>query len=544
MHLTNEFATHYFYNLTENLGENIHDSCGYIGLGMLLGYYDAYWNDSFIDENFEQNANLSTNSFTASVSSSGGKSEKELLNNPMNLYYTDFNWYTTNLVNRPNNQYFHFELIKLGLQKNYSELSNRDFGVDESELYNLTSDYLYTERFSRREVEIETERVQSEQTKYIDSLRIRMFVEERVKQGIPVLITAAVQFGDVITDKHAMIAYDYDFNEETNTNIIYVHTGLRNSNSQVLTHVSLDSTGYGLLTSAIALQPKTNHSHTNNYKYNNTPYCPCSNQTFYQGKVVFENLYCLGTNATLLNNNVPTNYSTPITFSYFNPVSISHMSAQVTSYGYDPHCVFLGWYRDMDFTTKVTSTPTKITGDCILYAKWRVDYSWFALNRTRTVNYVAPENNGRDLIQLDSASIMEDLIDMGITKISIVAYMRFWEVDDGRQLTYIYGGPNGATQLQQQNFNSTVSGNFVDRRMFTIDIEDIYNKETKEFYPNLYLKFGTTNSDGPDVWGNDRLHFEISFTTGEWDLLNNNVPAFTWASDNNLLSEYYLCHES
>ena len=85
LHLTNEFATHYFYNLRENLGENIHDSCGYVGLGMLLGYYDAYWNDSFIDENFEQNANLSTNSFTASVSSSGVKSEKALLDNKLTL---------------------------------------------------------------------------------------------------------------------------------------------------------------------------------------------------------------------------------------------------------------------------------------------------------------------------------------------------------------------------------------------------------------------------------------------------------------------------
>ena len=120
--------------------------------------------------------------------------------------------------------------------------------------------------------------------------------------------------------------------------------------------------------------------------------------------------------------------------------------------------------------------------------------------------------------------------------------MRFWEVDDGRQLTYLYGGANGTTRLQQQNFNSTVSGNYVDRRMFTIDIEDIYNKETKEFYPNLYLKFGTTNSGGPDVWVNDRLHIEISFTTGTNDLLNNNVPAFTWSYDNNLLSEYNNWH--
>ena len=47
------FAESYFEHLKENFGINHHGSCGYVALGMLLSYYDTYWNDSIIPEQYD-----------------------------------------------------------------------------------------------------------------------------------------------------------------------------------------------------------------------------------------------------------------------------------------------------------------------------------------------------------------------------------------------------------------------------------------------------------------------------------------------------------
>lgn len=543
LHLTNEYATHYFYNLTENFGVNEMGSCGYVALGMLLSYYDTYWDDSFIAETYDKNAVLQTNNFTTSVSSPGINAEHSLLDGITgNKDYDDGEDYLDRIVEQNFSNFFHLKLIEIGNNLGYYDdsLGRKSAGLEDSELLNLTEHYLYNiKEFNEDQVKIESRILLSNPANSSD-YEVRLFVEEKVKQGIPVLISMAQIEGGAVEKKHAMIAYDYDFDEATNTNKIYVHTGLKNDDNHAVTHIDITSTNYSIFTSAIALQPKTNHSHTYNYKYNNTTYCPCSNQTFYQGKVVFENLYCLGTNATLLNNNVPTNYSTPITFSYFTPVDISHMSAKVTSYGYDPHYVFLGWYQDMDFTTKITTTPTNITGDCILYAKWRIDYGWLASHGERTVTSAGVMSNASDQIYVGSVEHLRQLQRMGITKLTISFHINMWEVKNGTQYVYLYGGSNGSDELASTTFNVT-SSKEVKCVRFTVNISDL------EENPYVYIRYNASETKFLFIkeshdWKNDERFVEISYVVNESDITGDNAADFVWRYENSLALKCSNCN--
>lgn len=51
----NTFAENYFYNLTDYRVNN-NNSCGYIAIQMLLSFYNHYWNDNLIAEQYETTA--------------------------------------------------------------------------------------------------------------------------------------------------------------------------------------------------------------------------------------------------------------------------------------------------------------------------------------------------------------------------------------------------------------------------------------------------------------------------------------------------------
>ncbi len=49
----NTYREAYFSGLTQNMGVNCKNTCGYVALGMLLSYYDSFLNDDIIPENYD-----------------------------------------------------------------------------------------------------------------------------------------------------------------------------------------------------------------------------------------------------------------------------------------------------------------------------------------------------------------------------------------------------------------------------------------------------------------------------------------------------------
>ena len=54
------FMTKYFKNLKGNIIDNYLGVCGYTSLGMLLSFYDSYWNDNTIRNQYDVCTNVSS----------------------------------------------------------------------------------------------------------------------------------------------------------------------------------------------------------------------------------------------------------------------------------------------------------------------------------------------------------------------------------------------------------------------------------------------------------------------------------------------------
>ena len=67
----NKFETMYFSYLRTNFGRNTKGSCTYVALAQLLSFYDTYWDDSLIDENYDVPVLLEDDSISLKAESPG-----------------------------------------------------------------------------------------------------------------------------------------------------------------------------------------------------------------------------------------------------------------------------------------------------------------------------------------------------------------------------------------------------------------------------------------------------------------------------------------
>ena len=255
----NYYSNLYFNNLRSNFGNNLFGSCTYVSIGMLLSFYDSYWNDSFVPEQYDVKASFYTTLQSGAdfelppvdVDSPGIAFEPgALFSNLTEQEYLE-------TIDSYSNTYFHLKLLKMGedlfgLSHDTLENTNYIFGMSYSEMLYFLEYYLYTYRgFSESFVSISSQNG--------TQAAIKQFIINKINDGIPVIVRAKNNALDV---GHSFVAYDYDpYCDE-----IYVHTGWRDeySNSS-LTHISLNALGFTELWDATTILPLTNFSYPMNY---------------------------------------------------------------------------------------------------------------------------------------------------------------------------------------------------------------------------------------------------------------------------------------
>ena len=206
--LRDYYAPVYFKNLRTNFGNNSQGSCGYVATGMLLSFWDTYWDDGIIEEAYDVNSDLNTNYFDFSVDSPGIEMEPSSIANVSDsTYHSNISEYS--------DEYFQFLLISMGDELYGTSAGSYGMFYDNySELFNH---YVYEYK------EYTTDFVEVIET----STNVRAKTIELIKQGIPVKLGI---------EGHAVVAYDYD--EENDD--IYCHFGW-GANT---THVTIESMGY------------------------------------------------------------------------------------------------------------------------------------------------------------------------------------------------------------------------------------------------------------------------------------------------------------
>ncbi len=240
----------YFENLTENFANNQMSTCSYVSISSVLSYYDTYWHDNVIPENYDQiitgdntldvlrnspgilYQSLNINDYGNSVIGS-----KEFNLQSKLLYLNDMIYSTTSAEEKQAiSRYINY----YGLQ---SSLLCFVYEFDQNMPVNLKNQYAYN------------------------------YVKIAVNYGLPIILSLAkpnVELG------HSVVAYDYDLQGN-----IFCHFGYKFRS----TYLPFTDNGFNEITAVSIIVPRMEHSHSNNYKIirqNNDLeeivyyYCPCS----------------------------------------------------------------------------------------------------------------------------------------------------------------------------------------------------------------------------------------------------------------------------
>ena len=506
--LMDNYASYYYKNLTENFGNNSKGSCGYVATGMLLSFWDTFWDDNMIPENYDMITMLENNSLDITLESPGIYRESSSLVEDV----TNDQYYQ--IIEQYSSVYFHLKLIQMGKEQfgQYNfDTSSSPTGMTYNEYIELLEYYLYTYRnYTESQVEIRA---------YNDSgQNVREQTINLIKQGIPVKLGVGNSNGG-----HAVIAYDYDeINDE-----IYVHAGW----DENFTHVTLSQIGYDQYWNAIAIvfTDRIGHNCADNFKYSNEyeileTHCVCDlsiHPTRYN--ITYANRSFQGATATILVNNMYTS-NPPSTYARGSGLDLSNITARLyASSPYSPQMVFIGWCSDAALTQPITQISQYSTGHITLYAKWRYDYT--SVTATREHGIIGDQKKfsyyDTATIGMGVEGLYEDLTAVGIEYLALTIHLDIETSVStvGQKKIYFYGDETENSYLGEIAF-SFGTGVYTTTAYLPIDtIKDI---------DILYLRYGGTGSFF-NVWSTDQLFLEIMYVTAQADATA--VP-FTWANQN------------
>ena len=246
------YAPVYFGNLRSNFGTNRFGTCAFVAMGMLLSFYDTYWDDSIVPSAYEVVATSTGDPVNGSIDSPGSCESASLIGN------SNVGYYLSTIVPNNDGAYLDMKLMTLAdyYFMEFPGLDENVTGLDYSGMYSLFQYYLYSYMgFSTSDIGFIAETGTG--TGQARSESVREFAVEKVSEGIPVLLSVGTDCSPT-TGRHAVIAYDYD---ESN-DLLYCHMGWGTK----ATHVTIESFGYYSYNSAFSLAVRTQHSCSDNYK--------------------------------------------------------------------------------------------------------------------------------------------------------------------------------------------------------------------------------------------------------------------------------------
>ena len=243
--------------------------------------------------------------------------------------------------------------------------------------------------------------------------------------------------------------------------------------------------------------------------------------------ITYANLTFMGQTARVYWNNyssyAPTYYERGVGLDLTN---VNALWIRNNTYG--PCLVFLGWYTDMNFNTKVTSISTSATGNKTYYAKWRYDAGRLSRYGTYTITDVDPyteEYYDSIHLGLKSNNLYQELKNIGIKYIYLEFKLQIREINDGYQEVLIYKdtSPISNPIWSLTNIEHDPSGTNTTPAYYiwtcTFSIDDLKDCNF------LYVRYGA-HGFGADTWVTERLYVDRMYTATESS--DEDVEEFTW----------------
>ena len=294
-------SDYYFSNLNgKNVPYNVTGSCGYVATSMLLAYYDAYWNDNFVANEYSNDSYLEDGVFISSTIKSEAQSlidnHDEYVENGGNMEELEYlsSIYSDFFANNQNKGYLHLDLIRRGIDAGYYSGSdpNEEYSIGLNQIAKILDDYFdnifgtyrYYDPYGLNVIlgqnpPIKIKILDSESRgNSHDEVVAKMY--ELLDMNIPVMYEGYrnnTRDGDKSgkDDKEGHVLIAYDLEKDSNNNIVdcKFHTGWSSPSTYLW-----EENKFNLNTSILWLEideSRIPHVCSDNYVIGNEKYCSC-----------------------------------------------------------------------------------------------------------------------------------------------------------------------------------------------------------------------------------------------------------------------------
>ena len=261
------YLKHYFDNLTVNFGMNYLGSCGYVALGMILSYFDAFYSSTFVPSSYDVISSNNTSNLIDRRNSPGIKHD-DFATMGYDSSYASSHLNTVDYLSyilAIENVSLHAKLISIANYLGYYDLSNPIYPASStmSERVDVLTYYLENVlSLASTSYSIVTYTAPGNYSS-IQSV-IQEQIAEFIDDGYPVLISLTSSSNNKLgVSKHAAVAYDY------NNSSLYYHPGL--SGEDYSTHMTPSFGNYPYVYNYMVLIPSFTGNPGFNYSVEHFP---------------------------------------------------------------------------------------------------------------------------------------------------------------------------------------------------------------------------------------------------------------------------------
>ena len=271
------FMESYFDNLTINHGSNIAGSCGYVGIDMLLSYYDTFLSDDIVPEAYDKISDGDCYDVIHRRNSPGS-----LFDEPIDFLetYNNRNQMTSYEIKNLNDQYYYYmyQLQNISLHAKLITIGSSLGVYDSYEFYPAGTNHNVVKQIIEEYMSMMLDYSKGNQYQIYDIERndnigsedVRNFVINKIRDGYPVLVSVRDEDGG----GHWVIAYDYD----EITNEIYCNFGWGGNATHLTPENYVEEIGYTgdklknftVYDTALTIEFNIPHKHSNNYAVTRT----------------------------------------------------------------------------------------------------------------------------------------------------------------------------------------------------------------------------------------------------------------------------------
>lgn len=238
-------------------------SCSYVACEIALSFYDAYWNDNIIENNYEAEKVQFSERITNATNSPGNINERKFYENFYNMNFTKEEYLS--FVENYKSRILHCNLLSIGIEKFqiYDQTRKYPCGTFLSTMRDIIKAYLDgLPEFSSEKMIFSYKKPDL----FTNQEKLLEIIKTKVKEGVPVIIDGSKKEGG---GAHSFVAYDYD----STNDIIYVHSGYLNKS-----HVGFEELGYTNIQEILYFEPRISSNYVNPHVHSDKYYFLDSNE--------------------------------------------------------------------------------------------------------------------------------------------------------------------------------------------------------------------------------------------------------------------------